>query len=155
MKKLVIKCLLMVGIMVGISNYALYIMTGKMPFDSAPKISFSAPSQHDLRRGLSGGKETVYKWTDAQGKIHYSSEPPQNQSLAKKLEINPDANLIQGLAPQTSQKPEPKPAQPASVPGGVNAYNPAAVKKLVDDAKNVQNLLNERNEATQKALQNL
>ena len=154
MKKLIIKSLLMVGIMVGVSNYALYVMTGKSPFNSPPSISLEMPNKQDIQRGLSGGKETVYKWTDAQGKTHYSSSPPKDQPLAKKLEINPDVNLIQGVQSNT-EKHETAPAQNQSAPITRNVYHPESVKKLMDDAKNVQKLLNERNEANQKALENL
>jgi len=91
----------MVGVMVGISNYVLYIMTGKSPFSKIPQISLSAPSGDDIKRTLSGGKETVYKWTDANGKVHYSSEAPADIESAQKMEVDPNVNLIEGIELQT------------------------------------------------------
>lgn len=151
----------MVGVMVGISNYVLYIMTGKSPFSKIPQISLSAPSGDDIKRTLSGGKETVYKWTDANGKVHYSSEAPADIESAQKMEVDPNVNLIEGIELQT-ENTSAQPQAPTTTTTTVNTdplsggvYNPEAVQKLIKDAKNVQNMLNERNEASKKALEEL
>lgn len=123
----------------GASNYMMYIMTGKLPFSTESLPSFSSPSLPTFAEG----KTTAYKWTDANGVVHYSSEPPPNPAeSAVKMEVDPNVNLIQGI------KEEPTIAGETDTPQGPdfsgNIYSPEKVKKLVDDAKAVQQQMNER-----------
>ncbi|MBU2984241.1 DUF4124 domain-containing protein [Saccharophagus degradans] len=139
MKKLIFKCVVVVVLALGASNYMMYIMTGKLPFSTESLPSFSSPSLPTFAEG----KTTAYKWTDANGVVHYSSEPPPNPAdAAVKMEVDPNVNLIQGI------KEEPTIAGEADTPQGPdfsgNIYSPEKVKKLVDDAKAVQQQMNER-----------
>lgn len=122
-------------------------MTGKTPFTGKmPSFSISAPK---LSNVLPAKKENAYKWTDANGVVHYSSEPPELAQTAEILELDPNANIIQGLPErQEAETNKQKPSAPA-LPQG-NPYNPATVKKLIDDAKNVQTMLNKRGEEMNK-----
>lgn len=141
MGKIIVKALIMVGIAVGISNYLMYLSTGKTPFSSGmPDLSFDAPS---LGNG-STKKQQAYKWTDEKGVVHYSSEAPPEMAQAEILEVDPNANLIQGVEIPTKEAPKAAAAQP-SMPKG-NIYNPKTIKKLFDDAKGVQETLNKRYE---------
>lgn len=139
MKKLIFKCVVVVVLALGASNYMMYIMTGKLPFSTESLPSFSSPSLPTFAEG----KTTAYKWTDANGVVHYSSEPPPNPAdAAVKMEVDPNVNLIQGI------KEEPTIAGETDIPQGPdfsgNIYSPEKVKKLVDDAKAVQQQMNER-----------
>ncbi len=151
MKKLVIKSLMMIAIFIGISQYFVYIMTGKSPLDElkAPEISLSTP---DIKDVVTGGKQTVYKWVDENGVTQYTSEAPPEQS-ATAMELDPNTNIVQGIKmPEGEETEEETPK--AEVPQG-NIYSPQSVKKLMDDAKNVQKLLNDRYEQQEKALQDM
>jgi len=139
----------MVVIMVGIANYAVYLMTGKSPFStddlSAPSLALpllpkvSVPS-------LPAKKDTAYKWTDEKGVVHYTTEPPQQASAdLEKLEVNPGQNVIQSVKPRPADNKQAPSKDPAS-DSLQSPYSPGAAKKLIEDAKNVQNLLNERYE---------
>ena len=147
MAKMIFKMVVMLAVVVGVSNYALYIMTGKTPFSAndlkMPDIS--APNVDSL---VNGGKTTAYKWTDENGVVHYSSEPPPEQQQVEVLEVDPNVNLVQGV-----QKKEEVPgpgSQPAlDLPGG-NVYSPKNVQKLIQDAKDVQQKLNERYQEQEK-----
>ena len=147
MAKIILKMVVMLMVVVGVSNYALYIMTGKTPFSASdlkmPDIS--APRVDSL---VNGGKTTAYKWTDENGVVHYSSEPPPEQQQVEVLEVDPNVNLVQGV-----QKKEEVPgpgSQPAlDLPGG-NVYSPKNVQKLIQDAKDVQQKLNERYQEQEK-----
>nr|WP_306663329.1 DUF4124 domain-containing protein [Saccharophagus degradans] len=136
---MIFKCVVVVVLALGASNYMMYIMTGKLPFSTESLPSFSSPSLPTFAEG----KTTAYKWTDANGVVHYSSEPPPNPAdAAVKMEVDPNVNLIQGI------KEEPTIAGEADIPQGPdfsgNIYSPEKVKKLVDDAKAVQQQMNER-----------
>lgn len=145
MKSLIIKCIIMVMLALGVSNYLIYIKTGKMPFsfDRFNAPSFSALP--DVPKLIGGGKEQAYKWTDENGVTHYSSEPPQELGKqALLLEVDPNTNLIQGAREKDEILPSiaPEPSN-TPLPAG-SVYNPQNVKKLMDDAKAVQETMNER-----------
>ncbi|MFL0811474.1 MAG: DUF4124 domain-containing protein [Agarilytica sp.] len=147
-KKLVIKATFMIIVFLGISQYFVYLMTGKSPVENFKMPSFSASDlKQDVTNMATGGKQTVYKWVDENGVTQYTAEPPPEQA-AVSLELDPNANIIQGV-----EMPEDENAAPAkpkvSMPDG-NIYNPKSIKKLMDDAQNVQQLLNDRQSSLDK-----
>ncbi len=153
MKKLIFKCTVMVVIFIGISNYGLYLTTGKVPsFKSMlPDLSFNTPDVSELTPSFN--KDTVYKWVDENGVTQYSSEPPPEQAKAEVMTLDPNTNVIQGLELKEEENTEnanPK----VAVPDG-NIYSPENIKKIMDDTKNVQNLLDDRFKNQQKALDDL
>lgn len=150
--KLVLKVMVMVAVMVGVSNYVLYLMTGKSPFSKDDIPTIATPNLQNIVPALPAGKDTVYKWTDADGAIHYSSEPPpeSHQASAEKMEVDPNTNLIQGI-----KVPEPTPETAVSAAPPPQLHSPHSIQgaqKLIEDAKNVQNLLDERFKKQQAAM---
>lgn len=163
MGKIIFKMLLMTAVFVGIGNYMLYITTGQSPFSNFKLPTFSSAKQ-DLKSGInntfSSGKQEAYKWTDKNGVVHYSSAPPEhlatqtqidqathNKQL-QKIEVDPNTNLIQGVK-LAEKKEEQITEKPAAT---TNVYSPAGAQKLLNDAKNVEKLLNDRFEAQKKAI---
>jgi len=51
----------------------------------------------------------VYKWTDAQGKVHYSDVPPPEQKTDK-LNVQPAVEPADDIENESEGGPEPKPA---------------------------------------------
>ncbi len=144
MKKLIFKCIVMLVVFMGVSQYFVYIMTGKSPLDSfkTPSLSLDSFNSPSLDSVTSVGKQTVYKWVDANGVTQYSAEPPADQ-VADTLEVDPNTNLVQGLRMEDEEEESAeKKAPEVNIPQ--NIYSPGAVKKLIDDAKNVSTVLNER-----------
>ncbi len=139
MYKMIFKAALMLGIVLGISNYMLYIMTGKSPFSSASSaLPNFTPSLKKITPKLS--KETVYKWTDENGRTHYSSDPIPGGTNVEEMEVDPNVNVMDAV-----EIPKDEPSRPpVNLPEG-NIYHPEKIKQLVDDARNVQDLMNERN----------
>lgn len=159
-KKLVVKVTIMMVIMVGVGNYAVYLMTGKSPFSTddikvpklgVPKLEVPVLSNLSVP-SLPAQKETAYKWTDENGVVHYSTEPPENQQAAvKKLEVDPNQNVIQSVE-IAEAKNQQTTAETAQNPTIQSPYSAGAAKKLIEDAKNVQNLLNERYEKQKRII---
>ncbi len=145
MGKLIFKVVVMLAIVVGMSNYMMYIMTGKSPFSGlSSDMSLSAP---DVSNIIPKGNERAYKWTDENGVVHYSSEAPDHLD-SETMDVNPNTNIIQGItAPEETETASTAPAsaQP-QMPQG-NIYNPETIRKLIDDAKSVQGTLNDRYKA--------
>lgn len=99
----------------------------------------------------------VYKWQDASGTWQFSNEPPP-EGVARSVKVyRTDANITQSI------KPEPPPAEnpaqtttdiPTTAVPLMPLTDPERVKKLMEDAKNVQNLLDQHQQAIDKAADN-
>lgn len=149
MKKLAVKITLMIVVMIGVSNYMMYIMTGKSPMTFSMS-NFSLSGATDAIKSVGNDvipakTETAYKWTDEHGVVHYSNEAPPEAIGSEKLTVNPNTNLVQGVTPKPdAPNLNESPNQP-TMPTG-NIYDPNTIKKLMDDTKDVQNKLNKRTE---------
>ena len=84
---------------------------------------------------------TVYKWKDDKGEWHFSNTPPPEGVASEVKTYRTDINVV---APTltTSSKPAAKAEAPATetpalIPG---LPDPSSVKKLMDDARAVQDL---------------
>ncbi|WP_370979000.1 DUF4124 domain-containing protein [Agaribacterium sp. ZY112] len=152
MKGLIFKVVVMLLITIGISNYILYIKTGKSPFNSElitnvlNSSEFELPSTKSLPKM---SKQKAYKWIDKDGTTHYSSEAPTENVEATVLEVDPQQNIIQSVEVAVKEETPASPqAQTAPI---ANPYNPETIHKLMNDAKGVQEKLNSRYEALEKA----
>lgn len=164
MSKFIFKILLLTGLILGAANYITYLTTGKSLFSNVslpqlnipnftiPKISLpnlSLPKSPETASSNASPQPT-YKWIDEKGLTHYSAEAPITSKPLTQTEIlyiDPDTNLIQGTAalqpPEEEIQPTPK---KLSAPPTQNDHNPATINKLINDAKNIQTLLNKRHE---------
>lgn len=92
------------------------------------------------------GETLVYKWRDAEGVWQMSDSPPAGGAGYDTLWVDPDANLIKGLPREELEQAAKE--EPASTPA-VNVplpltVSPEQVSKLLEDAKNVQRLMDQR-----------
>lgn len=55
------------------------------------------PGMIDRMLGSSMQTETVYKWTDAKGQVHITSQPPTDGTPYETQEYLPDTNIIPAL----------------------------------------------------------
>ncbi len=118
-------------------------------FFGSKKIATS--SDDDLSR-----KDIFYKWYDSEGNIQFSSEPPPDGIDYTLKGFDPDANVIQAvkIPAKESTAEEPKPGQEKSAgpEDGVNPYSADSIKKLFEDTKNIEKLLNQRAKDQESAL---
>jgi hypothetical protein len=97
---------------------------------------------------------TVYKWQDKNGGWHFSNAVPADDINSSVQTYRSDINIT-----QPTQLPKPAAAQPKTATPNTKAAasppqknrspllpitDPKRVQQLIDDAKNVQNLVNER-----------
>jgi len=139
--KLVLKITVMIIVVFGLSSYGLYLTTGKSPVSDLVSW-FSAPTLPDLPE-LPKGNDTAYKWTDEKGVVHYGDAPPQTQQ-AKKMEVDPNANLLKSV------KPEPTSSQ--TVKAHLNPMDTGGISDSLDKARQVQTLMDERHQAQKRAM---
>ncbi|MFC3033683.1 DUF4124 domain-containing protein [Pseudoalteromonas fenneropenaei] len=94
---------------------------------------------------------TIYSWQDAQGVWHYSDRPnPAGPSQT--LELDPSRITV---IPAESQLPaaQVKSSTPAKSDIGLTTLNPQAIKQTLQDAKNVQQLMDERQKQIEEQLE--
>ncbi len=175
MKGLLVKLIMLGCIGVGIINYMIYIKTGNSPLQDLrmtwPAMSrlgdftFSGLSLPEMPHALTDkltGEDTqpvkVYKWVDEQGVIHYAQHKPDEITTKAlnitELMVDPNTNIIQADTAQTdSIQTGTAPSSASSAP--INTMpapavtllpDPQNVKKLMNDAKGVQALMDARAE---------
>ena len=99
-----------------------------------------------------GSREDIfYRWNDAKGNVHFTTEPPPDGIEFSVKGYNPDANVIQAvkLPDEPVAEPPTTVAEPASADKSSaqdidNPYNKNNVQKLFDDSNNIEQLLNQR-----------
>ena len=112
-------------------------------FDGVSKLT---PSSSDI-----GGKSIFYKWYDAEGKVQFTTQPPPDGIEYTVKGYDPNVNVIQSV-----KVPEAEPAgtgettatseSTGAQPGLANTYDADAIKKMFEDTKNIEKLLNQRYE---------
>lgn len=117
-------------------------------------ITFSGQTLNSTPSSV-GSQQSFYKWQDAQGQWHLSDNAPEGVK-ATQVHINTAANVIPSIHvadkknETTTKKPE---SEPNSVPSVPMTVNPTQVHKLIDQAKDVEKLMQERQGYIDKALQ--
>ena len=127
----------------------------KMP-DVVPEIADEIPVQPSA-------EDVVYQWKDAEGNLHFSSDPPAEGIEYTTRSFDPNTNVIQSVKKKddsslvASDTPgsASKDGQGEEEGGIGNPYTPQKIEKLFDDAREVQEKLNERYQKQQEILENL
>ena len=106
-----------------------------------------------------GGQDIVYRWNDSKGNIHFTTEPPADGIKYTVKGYDPNANVIQAVKSPEIEKPAQPIAADAtdssehnSPPDLESAYNKDDILKLFDDSKNIQQLLNQRTDYQNSAI---
>ena len=103
------------------------------------------------KNGSASGNDNnvIYKWTDAEGNLQFSSSPPPEGVEFTAKEYDPNINLIQAVEIPTEEvelKAEGTDPEKAvtSLDDISNVYSPEKIEKLFEDAQNIEKLLNDR-----------
>lgn len=120
----------------------------KMPEFSMPDLPKSSGSK-SVDTVINSSPNSIYEWKDAEGNLQFSNTPPAEGVEYTVREYDPNTNVIQSiklLAEETeASSTEPQTNQKIiSSEDPVDVYSPDRVKKLIDDAKNIENILNDR-----------
>lgn len=90
----------------------------------------------------------VYKWQDADGNWQFSSQPPANGIASSSRVYHTDTNVTQAVNPGASATESTSFTEPAETPAMTSPLmpltDPERVRQLIDDAKNVRQLLDQR-----------
>lgn len=127
-----------------------------MSFSDLKLPKFSTPDLPELPN-LGGNsdsasvndKNVIYKWTDAEGQLQFSSSPPPEGTEYTAKGYDPNINLIQAVDIATEDE-ETKDEGTDSKKGASSlddisdVYSPEKIEKLFKDAQNIEKLLNDR-----------
>lgn len=111
------------------------------------KLKAKAPK--NLTNVVTDEKVQVYKWRDEHGVMQFSNTPPPASARAEQVELKPNSNLVQAV--KIPRKEEPRQVVQAESP---NPYTMQGMKKVMDDARGVEELLRKRHEQQQKMINN-
>lgn len=112
------------------------------------KLKAAAPK--NLSSVVTDKKVQVYKWRDKNGVMQFSNTPPASGADAEQVELNPNSNIVQAV-----KVPEKEVAVEAAETSAPSPYSVKGMKKAVDDARGVEELLQKRHEEQQKMLNNI
>ena len=119
------------------------------------------PSSEQLAPSVDGhrSQDIVYRWSDSNGNIHFTTEPPAKGIQYTLKGYDPNANVIQAVKLPEIEIPAQSIATDAtdsgeqnSEPGIESAYNKDDILKLFGDSKNIQKLLNQRTDYQNSAI---
>ena len=102
--------------------------------------------------------KTIYKWQDDLGQWHYSTIMSDPNAKVQKLKINPNMNVFAREPVHKSTGTSVQNDKAKTVVKGkgdtpaVGNYSPGAIKQMFEDAKNVQTLLENRQQAQLDAI---
>jgi hypothetical protein len=98
----------------------------------------------------------VYKWQDELGEWHFSNQPPPSGVSSSVETYRNDVNVTQAPPPIEEEKPEAEETGtdiPQTAAPLLPITDPERVQQLIEDAKNVQNLVDQRQEQIDQQLE--
>lgn len=111
-----------------------------------------AKAPKNIQQAVADRPVEVYKWVDEHGVTQFSNRPPEKSRESEKIVLSPDTNVISAI-----KIPEKEPEVVASpqVHSLSSPYSPGGMKKMVDEATGMQEMLDQRKLEQDKALQGL
>lgn len=142
-----------------IDPMAFFGSTGSMASSEFKKLAAKAPK--NLTSVVSNQKVQVYKWRDESGVLQFSNTPPVGNKNAEQVILDPNSNLMQAV-----KIPVKESSESASIAGNQaskataqtkldSPYSIKGMKKTMKDARNVENMLQQRHEQQQNVLNKL
>jgi hypothetical protein len=126
-----------------------------LPDFKMPSIKMPEMMSSDKLLPTTGGgsrEDVFYRWNDAKGNVHFTTEPPPDGIEYTMKGYNPDTNLIQAVAIPVEESVVESPP-PGSEPASENRssaqdldspYNKDNIQKLFDDTRNLEQMFKER-----------
>lgn len=122
------------------------LILSSIPFIWRSSLPTGGVVQSPMRDVISNAKtqQIFYKWQDEQGRWHMGDEPPEGVKLHP-IEVDTAANILQPVVAPNRKTPEAvkSPESSVTLPSPLT-IRPEQVKTLLQDAQNVQQLMNER-----------
>ena len=114
-------------------------------------FNFVSKGTKNLSSVVTDEKVRVYKWRDENGVIQFSNEPPPSSIHSEQIVLDPNSNVIQAV--KVAEKEEE--VKPVAKTESASPYSVNGMKKVVDDAKGVEEVLQRRHAKQQKMMDDL
>lgn len=112
----------------------------------------SAKLPKNVKTVVTDKRVEVYTWVNEQGIKQYSNTPPPEGGASEKIVLTPGTNVIEGLK---VPEEETEVASGSRVFSVGNPYTPGGMKEVIDNAKDVQELMNQRQADQEKMMQGI
>lgn len=126
------------------------------PFMESPLDYFSSDSKGSNNTQTSiNSSQSFYKWQGEDGTWHYSDQPQEGKNI-ETVTVNTNTNLIQGLRMEKEEEKETEKAktevkeETSSMPLPMTVPF-EKVSQMLDDANNLQQVMDDRNKKVEKA----
>jgi len=102
------------------------------------------------------GKTQVYRWQAADGSWRFADKPPvgaESEGGVETIYVDPNTNMIEGLAIEPVIEPS---AEGDAASAGISSIplpmtvSPEQAQKMMNDARNIQTLVDERSQVLEK-----
>ncbi|MDH5767261.1 MAG: DUF4124 domain-containing protein [Gammaproteobacteria bacterium] len=147
-KKLVVKVVFKFGMILGIFLGMTYYFYGAgnlsgffSGLDFEKEEAGKSVLPDTIQSVVTDQEVTVYQWVDENGIKQFGSLPPEGIG-AEAMHLKPDQNVVPSVKVTESKEDEEETGR--DEPILKNPYNPDTVKQLINDAKNVKELLDQR-----------
>ncbi len=123
-------------------------------FNFASVDSIDIKPLKKLANAVTDEKVQVYKWRDENGVMQFSNSPPSTDIHAEQVVVDTRSNVVQAVkVPVVVEEKKPEPVVKA--PSTPTPYSAKGMKKVMDDARGVEEMLQKRHEEQQKMLNNI
>ncbi len=116
-----------------------------------PDVGTITPSVEGL-----GGKDIFYKWYDADADVQFTTEPPPDGIEYTIKGYDPNTNVIQAVKlPEKKAEAKAQVSSQKKTGSAVETgspYSKEGIKKLFEDAKNIEKQLNQRMQNQESAI---
>ncbi len=169
-KGLIFRIIMLMVIATGIMSYIASLngidIRHFLPTFERPQLpNLQLPAMPDIKLSTEGDEDRqpatvskIYKWRGDDGSWHFSENLPEGEAAEKVIFLNSEANVVESLPGLNKTKnPAPeledKPVEPQSPPPiNINPYSKQAIDKLLNDARGVQEIMNQRNRTLEQAI---
>lgn len=156
MKSTIVSMLIVLAVMITLPMFLMGDDGVLNKFFSSKKSDLAvarAKAPKNMRTVVTDEKVQVYKWVDEYGVTQFSNKPPESARDAQLLELSPDnVNIM-----DATKIPE-KVSENTSESQGIiptSPYSPKAMKKLMNQAGELQEKINQQEADRQKAMEKM
>jgi uncharacterized protein DUF4124 len=150
--------------MSGLGVYANYLISGKAPDLATIKPIIPDINITDLTDTISNKFKSIkkdepvnesylYKWRDDKGVIHYTSEKPLDVVNYESIKLSNDTNVVPAVPESEITDERVVQQQAAKLPSTdlpANVYSPEGIEHIFNQAKDIQSLVNDQFNYTEK-----
>ena len=124
--------------------------TGKFDFGGGSDLRAKTPK--NVKPAATDKKIEIYKWADEHGVMQFSNAPPAEGGESEMMVLLPDTNVMDAIEipevePEVIGKPQ--------VYSLGSPYSPGGVKDLVDESKDMQEMLEQRQADQDKMIKDM